>query len=149
MAKLHALLSRQILQVEHVSALIADFEWGLKSEQRRHLATQEALNCAKYELGGTAEEIATLRTRVKIADDVLQAVRETREIDISDRFSLSSLVQDAVDRAELEFEDERKVQRREWHERQILLKWRSAALDARERALESNARSFSEPEISL
>jgi hypothetical protein len=135
-AKLHELLSRQMVQVEHVSALAVDFEQGLKFEKENHLATQEELNCTRCKLEETAEEMANLRARVKISDDVLQALRETREVDVSDRFSLSSLIQEAVDK---DFHDERMIQRHEWRERQMLLRRRSAALDARERALKSRA----------
>jgi hypothetical protein len=144
-AKLHKMLSDQIVQAEHVSALAVATEQALKAEQRGHLATQQNLSSVTLKLEEANQESADLCNRVKIADDVLQALRETREVDVSDRFCLSSLVQKAFDEAEME----REAERSQLEERRFLLQYRSSVLDARERALESRAKLLHKQECLL
>ncbi|KAF7505070.1 hypothetical protein GJ744_001289 [Endocarpon pusillum] len=99
--KLHASLRDQNRQLQRVALIAADLEDALKA---------------------AAQETMDLRYRVKISDNVLQALREAREVDVSDRFCLSGLVQEAVYRAgaeQMQQHSEREERLTHSHERAL------------------------------
>jgi hypothetical protein len=142
MGKLHSMLSARIYELEHASARAIELEHSLQTERLNHHATREALADKKGKHEDAIREVQHLRNKQKVADRVLRALRETN--DISDKHSLSNLVDQAMQEARKSFYEETAMDRIEsnhvWQERQLLLQHRAAALDARERALEQKER---------
>lgn len=99
MVKLQASLRDQNLQLQRVAVTAADLEDALMVERKHHHATREELQRMRCRLEEVFQETMDLRYRAKISDDVLQALRETSEVDVSDQFCLSGLIQEVVYRA--------------------------------------------------
>ena len=84
MVKLHASLRDQTRQLQRVAVIAAELEDALTAERKDHHDTQEKLQRMGCRLEEVARETMDLRYRTRISDYVLQALRETREVDVSD-----------------------------------------------------------------